>query len=322
MDSSDAIVQGTSNDAAVSRESAARLGYINDPFIRHFVKRPLRRAPLINRGTHSRFDGVQRILRQFIQQTRGSDEHACGQIVVLGAGMDTSYFLLRQQGLLPHRYFEIDFSDITAKKAATIYKSSTLRALLPQDTVVAEGGSELHSAEYSLLAGDLREFESLVVPKLMARGFDCTEPTLFLSECVLIYLDPQHSDAIIEWITANIAHAGILTYEQILPTDRFGQMMIENLRARGLELRGLHAYPTLQSNSQRFLDLGWHSAVAVDLATYHEQLLKDSERERLAKIEFLDEWEEFMLLAQHYAFTFAYTSQSSHFAHMDIGKPN
>ncbi|KAJ2431673.1 carboxy methyl transferase for protein phosphatase 2A, partial [Coemansia sp. RSA 2440] len=63
MESSDAVVQGTSNDAAVSRESAARLGYIDDPFIRHFVKRPLRRAPLINRGTHSRFDGVQRILR-------------------------------------------------------------------------------------------------------------------------------------------------------------------------------------------------------------------------------------------------------------------
>ncbi|KAJ2169886.1 carboxy methyl transferase for protein phosphatase 2A [Coemansia sp. RSA 560] len=323
MESSDAVVQGTSNDAAVSRESAARLGYIDDPFIRHFVKRPLRRAPLINRGTHSRFDGVQRILRQFIKQTqKDSQGHACGQIVVLGAGMDTSYFLLRQQGLLPRRYFEIDFSDITAKKAATVYRSSALRALLPEDTVVAEGGSELHSAEYSLLGGDLRQFESQVVPKLMARGFDSSEPTLFLSECVLIYLDPQHSDAILNWITANVAHAGILTYEQILPTDRFGQMMIENLRARGLELRGLHAYPTLQSNSQRFLDLGWHSAVAVDLATYHEQLLEPLERERLAKIEFLDEWEEFILLAQHYAFTFAFTSQSSHFAHMDIEKPN
>ncbi|KAJ1738650.1 carboxy methyl transferase for protein phosphatase 2A [Coemansia sp. RSA 1250] len=308
--SSDVIVQGTSNDAAVSRESAARLGYIDDPFIRYFVKRPQRRAPLINRGTHSRFDGMQRIIRQFINRSSSP----C-QIVSLGAGMDTLYFLLQQQQQL-WRLFEIDFAEITAKKAATVYKTPALRSLLPQDMVVANGGTELHSHEYSLISGDLREFAN-VVPKLMARGFDCSQPTLFLSECVLIYLDPKHSDQIISWITENMKHAGILTYEQILPHDRFGQMMIENLRTRGLELRGLHAYPTLQSTSQRFLDRGWHSAVAVDLATFHESL-PENEQSRLAKIEFMDEWEEFRLLAQHYAFTFAYTADVAPFNSMSI----
>ncbi|KAJ2822994.1 carboxy methyl transferase for protein phosphatase 2A [Coemansia erecta] len=321
MDSGDIVVQGTSNDAAVSRESAARLGYINDPFIGRFVKRPQRRAPLINRGTHSRFDGVQRILRQFVAQTSNGSEQPRGQVVVLGAGMDTSFFLLRQQGLRTRRYFEIDFSEITAKKAAVVYRAPMLKALLPDDVTVAAGGAELHSSEYSLLAGDLREFEAQVVPKLMAHGFDCTAPTLFLSECVLIYLDPQHSDTILDWITNNVKHAGILTYEQIRPDDRFGQMMIENLRARGLELRGLHAYPTLQSTSQRFLDRGWHSAVAADLVTYHEQMLSNAERERLARIEFLDEWEEFNLLAQHYAFTFAFTSPVSPFISMSLNEP-
>ncbi|KAJ2627817.1 carboxy methyl transferase for protein phosphatase 2A, partial [Coemansia sp. RSA 1290] len=150
--SSDVIVQGTSNDAAVSRESAARLGYIDDPFIRYFVKRPQRRAPLINRGTHSRFDGMQRIIRQFINRSSSP----C-QIVSLGAGMDTLYFLLQQQQQL-WRLFEIDFAEITAKKAATVYKTPALRSLLPQDMVVANGGTELHSHEYSLISGDLREF--------------------------------------------------------------------------------------------------------------------------------------------------------------------
>ncbi|KAJ2847998.1 carboxy methyl transferase for protein phosphatase 2A [Coemansia brasiliensis] len=311
--SNDAVVQGTSNDAAVSRESAARLGYINDPFIRYFVKRPQRRAPLINRGTHSRFDGMQRIIRQFVRKSSSK----C-QIVSLGAGMDTLYFLLRQQQEQPWRIFEIDFTEITAKKAAAIYKTSALRSLLPQDMAVAKGGTELHSHDYTLISGDLREFATSVVPKLMARGFDCSQPTLFLSECVLIYLDPQHSDQILDWITDNMKHAGILTYEQILPHDRFGQMMIENLRARGLELRGLHAYPTLQSTSQRFLDRGWHSAVAVDLATYHEKLVCEDEQSRLAKIEFMDEWEEFRLLAQHYAFTFAYTADTAPFNSMSM----
>ncbi|PIA18258.1 S-adenosyl-L-methionine-dependent methyltransferase [Coemansia reversa NRRL 1564] len=216
-------------------------------------------------------------------------------------------------------YFEIDFAEVTAKKAATIFRHSTnLKTMLPEDTQVAAGGTEIHSSTYNLLAGDLREFESQVVPKLINRGFDCNKPTLFLSECVLIYLDSQHSDRILDWITQNIPNSGILTYEQILPDDRFGRMMIENLRNRGLELRGLHAYPTLQSTSQRFLSRGWHRAAAIDLATYHEQFVQKSELARLAKIEFLDEWEEFILLAQHYAFTFAYTSDKYPFNSMSL----
>ncbi|KAJ2809511.1 carboxy methyl transferase for protein phosphatase 2A [Coemansia guatemalensis] len=319
--SDDAAVQGTSNDAAVSRESAASLGYISDPYIRHFVKHPQRRAPLINRGTHSRFEGVQRILRQFISKANSDSERNNGQVVVLGAGVDTSYLLLRQQEFDVGMYFEIDFAEVTAKKAATIFRrTANLRSMLPEDTQIAAGGTEIHSSTYNLLAGDLREFESHVVPKLFARGLDCNKPTLFLSECVLIYLDSLQSDQILDWITRNISNAGILTYEQILPDDRFGRMMIENLRNRGLELRGLHAYPTLQSTSQRFLTRGWHRAAAIDLATYHEHFVQKSELARLAKIEFLDEWEEFILLAQHYAFTFAYTSDTYPFNSMDLKK--
>ncbi|KAI8318904.1 leucine carboxyl methyltransferase [Martensiomyces pterosporus] len=318
----DAIVQGTSNDAAASRESAARLGYIGDVFIRHFVKHPQRRAPLINRGTYCRFHGVQRILRQFATSLRTDTEQEPGslrgQIVVLGAGLDTSYFILRSLGLNVRRYFEIDFAEITAKKAATIYRKRDLAGLLPADTKVASGGSELHSQSYSLISGDLREFETQVVPKLMTHGFDAEEPTLFLSECVLIYLDPKYSDKILDWITNAVPNAGILTYEQILPDDRFGRMMIENLRGRGLELKGLHAHPTLKSTAQRFVSRGWHSAAAVDLADYHDKCVEKQEIARLAKIEFLDEWEEFRLLAQHYAFTLAFTRDAVPFSSMSL----
>ncbi|KAJ1729853.1 carboxy methyl transferase for protein phosphatase 2A [Coemansia sp. Benny D160-2] len=327
-DDSDAPVQETSNDAAVSRDSAARLGYINDPWIRYFVKRPQRRAPLINRGTYSRFHGIQGTLKRFAsavaalrsEQSQGKEteeEPAVGQVVVLGAGMDTSYFLMsadsNNSSVAGLRFFEVDFPEITAKKAATVWRTRALHAMLPTDTVVASGGTELHSATFNLLAGDLRDFETSVVPKLRDRGFDPAHPTLFVSECVLIYLDSIHSDAILDWITANVPAAGIVTYEQILPSDRFGQMMIANLRARGLELRGLYAYPSLESTAQRFLSRGWKSAQAVDLAQYHDSCIPPSEHDRLSAIELLDEWEEFRLLASHYAFTFACTRDSEVF---------
>jgi hypothetical protein len=75
----DAKVQETADDAALSKmcvcarllrwfsptpslshssppslfehRSAVRLGYVNDPFISYFVRKPQRRSPLINRGT-------------------------------------------------------------------------------------------------------------------------------------------------------------------------------------------------------------------------------------------------------------------------------
>ena len=52
---SDKIVQGTDNDASVSRLSAVEVGYLNDPFAKAFVPsetdRWIRRFPIINRGT-------------------------------------------------------------------------------------------------------------------------------------------------------------------------------------------------------------------------------------------------------------------------------
>jgi len=55
-------------------------------------------------------------------------------------------------------------------------------------------------------------------------------PTMFISECVMIYMEPTDSDAIVQWISKNIPTAMIMAYEQILPNDSFGQMMIKNLK--------------------------------------------------------------------------------------------
>lgn len=54
-DSKDRVVQGTDNDASVSRLSAVNLGYIDDPFARALAPSTLetRRLPIINRGTYT-----------------------------------------------------------------------------------------------------------------------------------------------------------------------------------------------------------------------------------------------------------------------------
>ena len=48
----DRIVQQTDQDASVSRLSAVEVGYLDDPFAKHFVSSEVqRRFPIINRGT-------------------------------------------------------------------------------------------------------------------------------------------------------------------------------------------------------------------------------------------------------------------------------
>ena len=54
---------------------------------------------------------------------------------------------------------------------------------------------------------------------------------MFLSECVLIYLEPQHSDSLMRWISDTCSCAVFAAFEQILPDDPFGKMMLRNLQA-------------------------------------------------------------------------------------------
>lgn len=54
-------------------------------------------------------------------------------------------------------------------------------------------------------------------------------PTLFISECVLIYLPPQNGSAVIEWAAKTFPCGAFCTYEQINPDDPFGQVMVSNI---------------------------------------------------------------------------------------------
>ena len=115
------------------------------------------------------------------------------------------------------------------KKARTIKLRRELGGLFG-DVTIAAGGTELSSGNYHLVGGDLRAWPT-VVERLVHYGFDPAAPTLFVSECVFIYITPPESSAILDWITQNMSDAAFMLYEQILPDDSFGRMMIRNLQA-------------------------------------------------------------------------------------------
>jgi hypothetical protein len=71
-------------------------------------------------------------------------------------------------------------------------------------------------------------------------------PTLFVSECCLVYLEPPDARALLAWAAAASAPApasAVAVYEMVRPDDAFGRTMVANLEV-GLEGRGFRAQPT------------------------------------------------------------------------------
>ncbi|ORX42060.1 leucine carboxyl methyltransferase [Piromyces finnis] len=303
-DSAEDAVRGTNDSAVESRCSAVNLGYFKDEFVKFFTRRTERRPPIINRGSYARFMGFDIFINKFLE---AGDMKK--QIVVLGAGSDTKYFNLKKENKQPYKFFEIDFPQITFKKIQTIKRSKQISGLIG-DFEINIGHTELYGQDYYIISEDLKNFTTKIVPKLEEHGFDKNLPTMFLSECVMIYMDPEHSDAIVQWISENVPTSLIMAYEQILPNDAFGQMMIKNLKARNIELKGIDAYPDLEDQKNRYLSRGWDQAFAININYFFNSHIDPSEYHRQMLIEIFDEIEEWKLIAQHYCFAWAFNMKN------------
>ena len=73
---------------------------------------------------------------------------------------------------------------------------------------------EIHSQGYVLLAGDLRDIDS-VGERMLAAGLDKSLPTMFLTECVLVYMEPEKSRKVIKWAGTTFSTALFLNYEPV-----------------------------------------------------------------------------------------------------------
>ncbi|GLB37712.1 putative leucine carboxyl methyltransferase [Lyophyllum shimeji] len=267
----DASIRLTDTDAAIARLSAAQKGYIHDPFVKYFVP-----------------------------PTPGSGES-------------------RQTG--KHRdalaaYVELDFPEVTSKKAMAIRKSKDLSTVLgsPNDIRVEQGGTALHAPRYHLLPADLRHppsstFGTLLVPPDNTTGpiLTPTLPTLLLFECVVVYMEPSASDAILRWFVEHFSTekslVGAVVYEMFGLQDAFGKVMVKNLKSRNVSLPGAEPYPTIDALPRRFLNTGFTAARALTLREIRQSCISQEELGRLSTLEMLDEVEELDLVLEHYAVT-------------------
>ncbi|KFM82247.1 Leucine carboxyl methyltransferase 1, partial [Stegodyphus mimosarum] len=300
----DAVI-ATNDDAAICKRYAVHTGYWVDPHIQHFIKSTSdRKAPEISRGYYARVMGMKILLDQFLTTTN----YNC-QVINIGAGFDTLYWRLKDENVTVKSFIEIDLPPVTSRKCYLIRnRKSLLRMVATEDDDIQFSSCELHGGEYHLVGSDIRNISELE-SKLLNGLVDTTVPTVFLAECVLVYNEEHLTSAFLKWIAEKFRTALFINYEQVNMGDKFGNVMIENLKKRGCNLAGVSVCSDLESQQKRFTDAGWEGAKSWDMMEVYQHL-PQQDVERIESLEFLDEQELLQQLLLHYCITVAFKGES------------
>ncbi|PWN25671.1 S-adenosyl-L-methionine-dependent methyltransferase [Jaminaea rosea] len=329
----DDSIRSTDNDAIGSRLSAIQAGYLEkEPFSQLLYAGPpasssssshsptlnppptLHRPPIINIGTYLRCTAIDRIVASFLASSGGK-----AQIVSLGAGSDSRFWRIAADPNLSPRlahYLELDFSSVTARKLASIQRQPALSQPLGEPTLERCG---LLSPRYALRGCDLRR---LADEGEILTSLDPSRPTLILAECVLSYMPPQESVDVLAAVARRMEETtpvAAVCYEMCVAGEgadegatmmgKFGQTMLRNLETRGLSLSGARQYRTTSSHVER-LQAGLslpaitqtpRRASSLSLARIYSSSLSPTLRNRINRIEGLDEVEELQMLLGCYA---------------------
>lgn len=311
-------IMSTNDSANSSKKSCVALNYWEDPFIDCFSKSLSssnlhgdRKPPEINRGYYARVAAITNLVQRFLTVTKNAGSQC--QVVSLGAGFDTLYWRLKS--LFPQvcdvkTFVEVDLMGVTARKVSAIRRRPNLLKVLGEDIRFSQ--TELHAIDYHLISGDLRSIETSEScrQKLQDKFFsDCglekDRPTIFIAECVLVYMESSASNALLKWITDHFNSCVFLNYEQVNLDDKFGEIMKENLHDMHADLLGLDQCKSLETQRQRFLDSGFEESHAWDMNSIYNDFLPRAEIQRIEKIEFLDEKNLLEQLLTHYCIALA-----------------
>jgi tRNA wybutosine-synthesizing protein 4 len=291
--SEDAQVQLTTDEASLSKLSSINMKYFEDPFLHKLVtaseKKNLRRSPLVNRGYYTRVKGIRHAVKNFLDAIGSNEDN---QIVNLGCGLDSFCFYIKSNQDYPTNrtvFFEIDHPEVTERKRKVIENDDLLKFLA--------------STNYTLIGADLRDL-TRVKQKLTDAGLRSDVPTLFISECVLIYMETSLSNSVLKFTQEIISDAlmAVVVYEQTNPNDAFGRVMVKSMQLRKCPFLGIHEYPDFASQKKRYLEVLKFDSLSIgDMNHISDNfILVGEEKDRIAKLEIFDEFEEWRLMQNHY----------------------
>ena len=105
------------------------------------------------------------------------------------------------------KYFSVSRSYFILCSKISVY-------LLVSDGEIKISRYDLHASNYHVVSADMRNLEEFEA-KLAESDFDKAVPTLFIAECVLVYMTSESSSALVKWIADNVPTAFFISYEQV-----------------------------------------------------------------------------------------------------------
>ena len=202
-----------------------------------------------------------------------------------------------------HGIYEVDMKQVVQRKCILINTNHQLQSCLSGE--VSKSKFHVDSEFYHLMSADIRNTEELN-DKLTSAGMQKNIPTLFLMECVCVYLSPACTHKLLEYIANDFLSVMVVDYDPVNFNDRFGEVMKQNLRSRQCYLLG--AQPDLKSKKQSY-SMFSHVEAKLFVDVYHD--LPPDEKQRVEKIEFLDEVNLLIDLLKHYCICWACKEQGN-----------
>ncbi|EGC47393.1 tRNA wybutosine-synthesizing protein 4 [Histoplasma capsulatum var. duboisii H88] len=297
-------VMETNSASIVSKRSVERIYYPEPHFFRYFVKKPLRRSPLVNRGYWLRMRAVESMVRRFLEGPSGHQK----VVVNLGCGFDPLPFQLlnRDAALCQNaKFIDVDHHKLMVKKRDIITQCPALRDLLSDAQLTPETDSILlRSKEYVGIGCDLGDLSELDAALSGVIGLDQAS-ILCIAEVSITYMEVELADALIRFMLKLSNDVNFCLLEQYFPEGPhhpFAAVMMKDFLKLQCPLHSVHKYPSLRQQEQRFRGSGWTNAKATNLWELWNDptFVTEDERLSLDSIEAFDEWEEFALFASHH----------------------
>ncbi|KAL8934106.1 MAG: hypothetical protein Q9211_005402, partial [Gyalolechia sp. 1 TL-2023] len=303
-------VMETNNSSIVSKRSVERLYLPKPHFFQYFVRKPIRRSPLINRGYWLRMHVIEKVVGNFLDED--SEKHKI--IVNLGCGYDPGPFRWITRGYGKGVTFvDVDYPELISKKRDVIMRNHEMESLIsPVRADIEDSALVLSSERYMAVGCDLRDTTKL--SEILEQRLKITSClVLCVAEVSVTYMDVDSADALLRW-AAQYNDVRFCMLEQCLPDgDKhpFAQKMLQHFEKLRSPLRCIQAYPTLEDQESRFLKAGYrtaHARTLCDLWQDDSTFMSPDLRLTLNSVEPFDEWEEFALFSSHYFLLEAFKS--------------
>ncbi|CAG2113041.1 unnamed protein product [Medioppia subpectinata] len=289
-------MEWTNDESSRTKASIASLRYTSDAFAALFCA-PLKRTPEINRGYYARISAVNHVIREFCRR-----EGPTTQVVNVGAGFDSLFWRLSAEKTCFARVVDVDSEHVTRHKIRAIDKWPQLKAEV--ENPLTEDCA-LHSDRYHAISCDATKARKLT-QRLVNECHVCdTNPILFVFECVLLYWTRDQTSGLISALSQAFPSSAFLVFDVFNTDDTFAHVMQDSLQSRDTPLLGVSSSVTLDQWKDKFAENGVQNVIAWDMNTVYDQLLSREDRQRVERLEFLDETELLTQLLSHYCLVFA-----------------